>query len=60
MYNMPADVRLYDWHPNSPFAPEPVEVITEIRVICWCCDQPEELCQCEDGFDPREIEEEVN
>jgi hypothetical protein len=23
--------------------------------VCWACDQPEESCECPDGFDPKVI-----
>jgi hypothetical protein len=49
--NIPADCqyRMCPW--DEPDQPE-----QEIEVICWCCDESEEDCKCEDGFDPREVE----
>lgn len=52
MYNIPADAVS---HPLAPWD-MPDDIETETKIICWCCDQVEDECDCDDGFDPREVE----
>lgn len=49
--NYPDDIRSYDRDPRSPFYQE---VVIDTVEICWCCDKPEDQCECEDGFDARD------
>ena len=55
MHNIPNDAAA---DPAAPWN-EPDYIVPETHFICWACDQAEEDCECDDGFDPREMESDL-